>query len=134
MPTPGVEVLNEHPLTFPVDIKIAVLNRNPERSVLRFDGQDFEFEPGEATIIDTQSAFALFAVDTRTPHGHTIKCRRDKNAGPGGNNNSFYNECLIKYGAANTPQGRTWFDNFDFKLVKSTKRMTSMDFDKIPVK
>jgi|HubBroStandDraft_5_1064220.scaffolds.fasta_scaffold428562_2 hypothetical protein len=134
MPQPGVEVLNENPLGFPVDVKVAVMNRNPEKAVLRFDGYDYEFEPNEAAIVDTQAAFALFAVDTRTQPGHTIKCRRDKTFGPGGNSNSFYNECLIKYGAANSAKGREWFDNFDFKLVKSTKKMAAVDFDKLTMK
>ena len=134
MPNPGVEVLNEHPLTFPVDVKVAVMNRNPEKAVLRFDGYDYEFEPNVAEVIDTQAAFALFAVDTRTPPGRTIKCIRDKAFSPGGNSNSFYNECLIKYGAANSPKGREWFDNFEFKLVKSTKKIAAVDFDKLTLK
>src|SRR6266446_4187460 len=118
-----VQVLNDPAITFPVDVKVAVLNRNPDKAVLRFDGYDHEFPPGEAVIIDCETAFALFAADTRTPPDHVIKIRRDKAAGRQGTTNSFYDECLVKYGAANTPQGRAWFENFDFKLVKSTKKM-----------
>lgn len=118
-------------ITFPVDVKVAVLNKNNEKAVLRFNGYDHEFLPGEATIIDTETAFALFAVDTRTAPGHTIKCRRDKEWGKMGTSNSFYDECLVKYGAANTAHGRAWFESFDFKLVKSTKKMNAMDFDKL---
>jgi hypothetical protein len=127
----AVAIQNEDLITFPVDVKVAVLNRNPERSVLRFDGYDHEFPAGEAVIVDCETAFALFAVETRTPPGHTIKIRRDKDAGKIGTSNSFYEECLVKYGAANTALGRQWFDNFDFKLVKTQKKLSSLDFDKI---
>lgn len=125
-----VQVLNESIITFPVDVKVAVLNKNPEKAVLRFDGEDHDFPPGEAVIVDCESAFALFAADTRTPPDHVIKIRRDKTAGRQGTTNSFYDECLIKYGATD-PKGRVWFENFDFKLVKSTKKMAAMDFDKL---
>ena len=118
-------------LTFPVDVKIAVLNKNPEKSVLRFDGYDHEFPAGEAVIIDCETAFALFAADTRTPPGQVIKIRRNRDDGKIGTANSFYDECLVKYGAANTAQGRAWFENFEFKLVKSTKKMSVIDFEKI---
>lgn len=126
-----VIVQNDPIITFPVDVKVAVLNKNPEKSVLRFDGYDHEFPAGEAVIVDTETAFALFAADTRTPPNHAIKIRRDRESGKTGTGNSFYDECLIKYGAANTAQGRAWFDNFEFKLVKSTKKMAAIDFEKI---
>jgi hypothetical protein len=126
-----VAIQNEEMITFPVDVKVAVLNKNHEKSVLRFDGYDYDFPPGEATIIDTQAAFALFAVDTRTYPGQVVKCRRDRSHGKIGTNNSYYDECLIKYGAANTAHGQAWFENFEFKLVKSTKKMAALDFDKL---
>lgn len=129
-----VVVQNEQVLQFPTDIKIAVLNRNPEKSVLRFDGYDHEFPPDEAVIVDTETAFALFAVDTRTPPGQQVKIHRSKTFGAIGTSNSFYNECLIKYGAANTPQGQAWFENFEFKMVKTQRKINRLDFDKIPVK
>ena len=131
MPTPGVQVLNEGPITFPVDVRISVLNKNPEKSVLRFDGYDHEFPPNEAVIVDTETAFFLFAADTRTPPGHVIKIRRDRDAGKIGTSNSFYDEALVRYGAANTAHGRAWFENFELKLVKTTKKMSREEFDRL---
>jgi hypothetical protein len=126
-----VIVQNDPVITFPVDVKVSVVNKNPEKSVLRFDGYDHEFPPNEAVILDTETAFALFAMDTRTPPGHVIKIRRDEEAGRTGTGNSFYDECLVKYGAANTAQGRAWFRNFEGKLVKSTKKMTRDEWEKL---
>ena len=123
-----VDVLNKSALAFPSDVRVAVLNKNDATSVLRFDGNDHEFPSQEAVIVDCQTAFALFAVDTRTPEGYEIKLRRDKQFGKEGTSNSVYDECLIKYGATD-PRGRQWFDNFSFKLVKTTKKMAARDFD-----
>ena len=125
-----VQVINDSVITFPVDVKIAVLNKNPDKALLRFDGIDHEFPPGEATIVDCETAFALFAADTRTPPDHVIKIRRDRAAGRIGTQNSYYDECLVKYGATD-PKGRIWFENFEFKLVKSTKKMAAFDFEKL---
>jgi hypothetical protein len=126
----AVEVQNERPLSFPVDVRISVLNKNPKTFYGQFDGEVHEFPPGEATIIDTETAFALFAVDTRTAPGYPIKIRRDKNAGKIGPGNSWYHECRVKYGA-NTAEGEVWFDNFEFKMVKTTRRQTREEFERL---
>jgi hypothetical protein len=126
-----VEVLNDPALAFPTDVRVAVLNKNDAANILRFDGVDHDFPPHEAVIIDCETAYALFAIETRTPPGNPIRIRRDKHAGKVGTGNSHYDECLVKYGAANTAQGRAWFENFDFKLVKTTRKMAAKDFELI---
>ena len=126
----SVEVLNDTAITFPTDVMVSVLNKNPDDWSHPFSGYDQTFPAGQPTIINTEAAMFYFAMDTRTPPGHVIKIRRDKLAGKIGTNNSHYDECLIRYNAT-TPEGRKWFENFEGRLVKKSNRMTRDEWDKL---
>lgn len=134
MPNVGVELVNLLPPPFPEDVHVSVFNGNapaegPESEiidtdVLRFDGRDYSFKRGEYETISPEAASFLFGVETRI-HGKVGSAmilhpdlRRD---------------CLVRYGASNS-NGRKWFNNFQFKLVKLGKRGGKESWSKlIPV-
>src|SRR5258708_198184 len=109
-----IDIVNTAPFPWPDGIRIAVLNKNPiPTPPLRFNGKNYDFPPGEMVMITPEAAFFLFAVDTRSKPGSSPKIIRNKEYGKRNEAElSYYEECMSRYGCANTREGRDWFANF----------------------
>lgn len=126
----GIQLVGTPYVPWPENTVVWVCNNNPfPTPPLRFDGNDYDFPPGEWVALNPETAFFLFSADTRTKPGEQIKVHRDVNAGRTPTNHlSHYYEALLRYGP-DRQETRQWFANFDFEVMPAAKSMSKQDFD-----
>lgn len=129
---------------FPKNVRVGVRNDNADLHVqIQYDGELFDFPPGEPVVISPEAAYHIFLFDTRTEldkYGQdTEKPRNYRDTmstgaiGTSGlgQQTSLYMQRLLALGWANDPAKTKQFERFTLRPITMNSVIDKQAFNKL---